>query len=158
MRLESESLGNQHFELLILPPLCLRLLAQLLQHRQSCGRVSLSQMYPGLTDRDVVCLRQMSGCRQVALPKQREHLDGSHLRYTIHKVLLARVLGSLREQYGGAGHIFLGPSQVGKKHLTDNEAVNHSLILPREVEALAPVLRSLIQVIPFVEDTGETKM
>jgi hypothetical protein len=74
-------------------------------------------------------------------------LRGSHFRYAIHKVLLARGLTGLSEQSGRAGHISLGQFQAGKKHLTENKSVNNSIILPRQVEALLPVLPGFIQVI-----------
>ena len=75
-----------------------------------------------------------------------------------HKVLLARGLIGLRQHSGRAGHISLGQFQAGEKHLTDNESVNHAIILPRQVEALLPVLLGGLQVVPFVEHTGQAKM
>src|SRR5205823_867228 len=151
-------LENQHLEPFILPPLGLSLLAQLLQYRQSCGWVSLGQVYPGLAERETVRLRQVSGGRQIALAQQRQHLRGSNLRDAIHKVLLASGLIGLSQKSGRAGDISLGQFQVGKKHLTANKSVNHSFILLRQMETLSPVRESCLQVIPFVEDTCQAKI
>src|SRR5438876_9076849 len=101
----------------------------------------------------------MSGSRKTALVKQHQHLRGSHFRDAIDKVVLARGLIGLSEQSGRASHVSPGQREAGKKDLTDNEAVNHaSIILPREVEGLLPVLLGLIQFVPFIEDTSQTKM
>ena len=78
----------------------------------------------------------MSGCRQVALAQQQKHLGGSNLRQAIHEVVLARGLTGLSEQRDCAGHIALGQLQAGKQYLTEHEAVNRSIILPRQLEAL----------------------
>ena len=40
----------------------------------------------------------------------------------------------------------------------DNESVNHAIILPRQLQALLPVLLGGIQVVPFVEDAGQAKI
>ena len=100
----------------------------------------------------------MRGGRQLALAQECQHLRGSHFRQAMHKVLLACGLTGLCEQSGRASHIALGQFQAGKKHLTDNESVNHSIILPRQVEALPPVLLGGIQVVPFIVDTGQAQM
>jgi hypothetical protein len=46
---------------------------------------------------------------------------------------------------------------VDEKYLTGNETVI-VFYLPRQLDALLPVLLSGIQVIPFVEYTGQAKM
>src|SRR5207244_7113105 len=109
--MESDRLENHHLEPFILPTLSLCLLAQWQKLRQCCGWVSLSQVYPGLADGEVVGLREMSGRRQMALPKQRQHLCGSNLRHPKHEVMLAHELLGLREQSGCAGHISLDKFQ-----------------------------------------------
>src|SRR5258708_27359635 len=156
--MESARLETHNFEPFTPPPLSLRLLAQLRQHRQRCGRGADVLICPGLANGKLVRLRAMSGSCQVALAQQRQHLRGSNVRDAIHKVFLARGLTGLSQQSSRAGDISLGQLQAGKQHLTENEAVNHSLILPRQVEALSPVLLSSLQVVPFVEYTGQAKM
>ena len=95
----------------------------------------------------------------MALAKQRQHLCGSHFRDAIYKVVLARGLIGPSEQSGRASHVSPGQRETGKKDLTDNETVNHaSIILPREVESLLPVLLGLIQFVPFIEDTSQANM
>jgi hypothetical protein len=37
----------------------------------------------------------MSGCRQIALAKQRKHLCGSNIRHAMHEVMLAHGLTGL---------------------------------------------------------------
>ena len=150
VRVESDRLEHHHLEPFIRPTLCLRLLAQWLQHRQCCGRVALGQVYPRLAEGEVVRLRQMSGRRQIALAKQRQHLCGSNLRHPMHEVMLARERFGLSQNSGRAGHISLGKFQAGEKHLTGSEGVD-AFHLPRQLEALLPVLLGGIQVVPFVE-------
>src|SRR5215470_18750991 len=100
----------------------------------------------------------MSGRRQMTLAQQDQHVCGSNLRYPIGKVILACRLIGLSEQSGRAGQIALGQLQASEKHLTDNESVNHAIILPRQLEALSPVLLSRSEVIPFVVYACEAKM
>src|SRR6516162_8331224 len=114
-------------------------------------------MNPGLAEGQVMLLRKVSGCCQVALAQQRQHLRGSYLRHTRHKVLLAHGLSGLCEQSDRAIHISLGQFQAGEKHLTEHEAVKHAIKLPRQVQALSPMLLSSIQVVPLVEDTSQAK-
>ncbi len=76
----------------------------------------------------------------------------------IYEVLLAGGLSGLSEQSGCAGHIFLGQFQAGKQYLTEHEAVNRSIILPHELEALSPMRESGVQVVPCVADTGQGQM
>ena len=63
MRLERNRLQHQHLEPFILPPPGLHLLAPGREHCQCCGGVSLGQVDPGLAEREVVRLRQVSGRR-----------------------------------------------------------------------------------------------
>ena len=76
----------------------------------------------------------------------------------MHEVILAHGLLGLRQHGGRAGHIAPGQFQAGEKHLADNEPVNHSVILPRQLKALLPVLLGGIQVVPFVADAGQAKI
>ena len=57
-----------------------------------------------------------------------------------------------------ASHIAPGQFQAGEEHFADNESVNHAVILPRQLQALLRVLLSGIQVVPFVANTGQTKI
>ncbi len=93
------------------------------EHRQGCGRVALGQVDPGLAERETVRLRQMRGCRKIALAQQRQHVRGSNFRHAMHQVVLARGPAGLGEQSGRAGHIALGQFQAGKHHLTGNTSV-----------------------------------
>ncbi len=99
-----------------------------------------------------------SGCRQIALAKQRKHLRGSNLGHALHEVMLAHGLLGLRQHGGRAGHIAPGQFQAGQEHLADNESVNHAVILPRQLQALLSVLLSGIQIVPFVEYAGQAKI
>ena len=45
-----------------------------------------------------------------------------------------------------------------EKHLTDNESVNHAVILVRQREALLPVLSGPIQIVSFVQHAGQAQM
>ena len=157
MCLESDCLQPQHLEPFILPPLCLHLLAPGREHRQCCRRVALGQVDVGLAEGEFVQMRQMSGCRHMALVQQQKHLRGSNLRDAMHEVLLARGPIRLSEQSGRACRISLGQFQAGKQHLTGNDSVGVLYLLP-QVEGLLPVRQSSIQVVPFVEDTGQAKM
>jgi hypothetical protein len=153
LRLESNRLENHHFEPFIRPTLSLRLLAQLLQHRQCCGRVALGQVNPGLADGEVVRPRHMSGCCQMALVKQEKHLYGSNLRHPKHEAMPAHERFGLIQNSGRAGHISLGKFQTGEKHLIRSEGVD-AFHLSRQLEALLPMLLSGIQIIPLVGYTG----
>ena len=62
------------------------------QHRQRFGGVPLGQEYPSPADGEIVGLSQMSGCRQITLAKQRQHLGSSNFRHPKHKVMLAYAL------------------------------------------------------------------
>ncbi len=103
-------------------------------------------------------LREMSGRRHIALAQQRQHLRRSNFRDAMYKVLPVGGLAGLSQKRGRAGHISLSQFQAGKKHLTDNEPVYHAIILPRQVEALSPVLLGGLEIVPFVEYTGQAKM
>jgi hypothetical protein len=72
--------------------------------------------------------------------------------------LLVRRLVGPSQNRGRARHISPSEFQARKKYLMDDISINHSLVLPSEVEALSRVLLSGIQFIPFIEHTGETKM
>jgi len=61
LSLQSDRHEYQHLEPFILPPPGLHLLSPCREHRQGCGEVSLSQVDPGLAQREIVRLRQMSG-------------------------------------------------------------------------------------------------
>jgi hypothetical protein len=50
--------------------------------------------------------------------------------------LPARGLVSLCQDGGCLGHVSLRQFQPGKKHLTDDEPVDNSLILSRQLQAL----------------------
>ena len=76
----------------------------------------------------------------------------------MHEVMLARGLLGLRQHGGRAGHIAPGQFQAGQKHFADNESVNRAIILPRQLQALLPVLLSGIQIVPFVADAGQAKI
>ena len=76
MSLQSDRLEYHHLEPFILPPLGFRLLSPRRERRQGCGRVSLSQVDPGLAERETVRLREMRGGCQVALAQQRQHVRG----------------------------------------------------------------------------------
>src|SRR5438445_4506081 len=118
MRLESDCLENHHLEPFILPPLCLHMPSPWLQHRQCRGRVSLGQLYPGLAEMETVSLREMSGCRQIALVKQRQHLRGDNLRHPMDEVLLVHGPIRLSKQSGRAGRIALCQFQAGEKYVS----------------------------------------
>ena len=81
-------------------------------------------MDPGLADGQFVLLSQMSGCCQMALAKQRQHLRGSNLRQAMYKALLARGPIRLSEQNGRTGRIALGQFQAGEQHVTGNGSVS----------------------------------
>src|SRR6266581_554700 len=85
--------------------------------------ITLSRMYSSLTDGELVRLRQVSGCCQMALVQQRQHLGGRHFRDARHKVVLARGLSGLGEQSDPTGHISPGQFQAGEQHLTGNDSV-----------------------------------
>src|SRR5262249_48870535 len=76
----------------------------------------------------------------------------------MREALLARGLTGLSEHGGCAWHITACQFQTGKKHLTRNESVNTALILPRQVEALSPMLLGDLKVVPFIEYTGQANM
>ena len=103
-------------------------------------------------------MREVSGKRQVTLSKQDKHLLGGNFRDAMHKVALAGGLAGLIQNCGRAGHISLGQFQAGKKHLADDEPVNNPVILPRQEEALPPVLLGALQVVPLVEYPGQPEM
>src|SRR2546428_9326952 len=147
--MESDRLENHHLEPFILPTLSLCLLAPWQKPRQCCGWVSLSQVYPGLADGEVVRLRQMSGRRQMALAKQRQHLCGSNIRHPKHEVMLAHELFGLIQNSDRARHISLGKPQAGEKHPIRSEGVD-AIYLPRQLDALLPVPLGSIQVVPLV--------
>src|SRR6516225_3706569 len=98
MCLQNECLEQHHLELFIQPPPDLRLLSPWLQHRKCCRWVALGQMDPRLTEREIVCLRQMSSGCQVSLAQQQKHLCCSNLRHTVDEALLSRGLSCLGEQ------------------------------------------------------------
>src|SRR6266498_517475 len=115
-------------------------------------------MYSRLAHGKIIGLSQMCRYFEVILSKQRQHLCGSHFRNAIYKVLLACGLTCLCQNSCRASHVSSCKFHAGKKHLRDNESINHSFILPYELKALLSMLLSCIQVIPFVEDTCQTKM
>ena len=93
----------------------------------------------------------------MALAKQRQHLCGSNLRHPKHEVMLAHERFGLIQNSDRAGHIALGKLQAGEKHPTRSEGVD-AVHLPRQLEALLPVLLGGLQVVPLVGDTGQAKM
>jgi hypothetical protein len=70
--------------------------------------------------------------------------------------MLAHELIGLGYEGGRAGGISLNKFQAGEKHPTESECVN-TFHLPRQLDALLPVLLGGIQVIPFVEYPGQAK-
>src|ERR1051326_4387430 len=74
------------------------------------------------------------------------------------KAWLVRGLTRLGEHGSRSGHIAPGELQTGQKYLAENEAVNDPLILPRQVEALSPMLLCGLQIIPFIEHPGQPEM
>lgn len=117
------------------------------------GRISLSQVDPGLADRETVHPREMRGGGHVALAQQRQHVRGDNFRDTKHQVVLTRGQAGLGEQRGRPGHVALGQFQAGKHHRTGNPFVG-VFELPRQVDVLLPVLPGGREVVPFVEDMG----
>ena len=110
-------------------------------------------MDPGLADGEFVCLSQFSGCRQIALVKQRKHLGRSNLRHPKLEVMSTHELFGLIQNSGCARHISLGKLQVGEKHPTRSER-DDTFRLPRQFDALLPVLLGGIQVVPLVVYSG----
>src|SRR2546428_4678111 len=154
--MESDRLENHHLEPFIRPTLGLHLPTPWQKHRQCCGVVSRGQVYPGLADGEVVQMRQMSGCCQVALVKQEKHSCGSNIRHPKHEAMPAHERFGLIQSSGCAGHISLGKFQAGDKHPVRSEGVDD--YLPRQLGTLLSVLPGGLQVIPFVEYTGQAKM
>ena len=156
--LECDRLEYQRFEPFIRPPFGLHLPSPGNERRPSTSGISLRQEDAGLAKWEVMRLCQMRSCRQLALTQERQDLCGSDFRETLREALLVRGLTGLRQHGGCACHIALGQFQTGKKHLTRNESVNTALILPRQVEALSPMLLGGLQVVPLIEYTGQAKM
>src|SRR5919108_477296 len=100
----------------------------------------------------------MSGTWQIVLPKQCEYLGSGHIRDAMQKVVLTCRLICFRQHSRRANHISLRKFQAGKKYFTDNKSVNNLLILPCEAKGLLPMLFGGIQLIPFIEYTGQAKM
>jgi len=148
LSLESDRHEHQHLESFILPPPGLHLLSPGSEHRQCRGGVALGQVDPSLAQREIVGLRQMSGGCQVGLAKQHQHLHGSNFRDTIHQVVLARGLAGLGEQSGRPSLVAQGQFQADEHYLTGHPFVG-VFELARQVDALLPVLRGFLQVVPF---------
>jgi hypothetical protein len=156
MHMESDRLEYHHFELFIRPPFGLHKPSPWQKHRQCCGRVSLGQVDPGLADGEVVRLCQVSGGCQMALVKQEKRLCSSNIRHPKHEAMPVHERFGLLQSSSRAGHISLDQFQAGDKHPVRSEGVNDDL--PRHLGTLLCVLRSFLQVIPFVADTGQAKM
>jgi len=117
----------------------------------------LGQVYPSLADREFVRLRQLSGCRQIALVKGHKYLCGSNLGHTKRKAMLAHRLAGLIQNSGRTSHISLGEFQAGEECFTDDGLITH-LLLSRQLHALLPVTLSSVQVVPLVEYTGQAEI
>ena len=69
----------------------------------------------------------------------------------------AHVRFRLMQNSDRAGHIAPGQFHTGEKHLAGSEGVE-TFRLPRQEDALLPMLFGGIQVVPLVVDTGQAKM
>ena len=135
-----------------------QLLAQGGQQPQCGSGFALSQMHPDLADGQFVALGQVGGGGQLALAQQHQDLGRRHFGDAVDELFLAGGLFGLGDDEGRAVYIVLGKFHAGQKELADNKAINHLIILLGQVEALTTMLLSSSQVVPFVEDTGQTKL
>ena len=85
-------------------------------------------------------------------------MRGGNLRHASHNVVLLRGLTGLCEQSSSVGHLSPGKREAGQKDLTGNGVLHCMTRLPRQMEALSPVLLGGLQIVPFVEDTGQAQM
>src|SRR5450755_1415990 len=104
-----------------------------------------------------VRLSQMSGCCQMALVQQDEHLCGSNIGHPKHEAMSAHERFSLIQNRSSAGYISLNKLQTGEKHFIGSEGID-AFHLSRQLKAVLPVLLSGIQVVPLVVDTGQAKI
>ena len=125
--------------------------------RQCCGGISLSQEYPGLADREIVWLRQMSGCRQIALAKQRQAPGRQQSQASRDEVLLTRGLIGLANM-AAAPATSPWASFSRARNTSGMKTINHAVILPCQLQALLCVLFGGIQVVPLVIDPGQAKV
>jgi len=96
----------------------------------------------------------MSRRREMALAQQCKHLRGGNVSHPKHEVVLAQELLGLMQNSDRARHIALSKPQAGEKHRIRGECI-YTFSLPRQLEALLPVLLGSIEVVPFVVDTRQ---
>jgi len=156
---ECNHLQNHHLEPFIRPTFCSICWRNGSSSASAAEVVSLSQTDPGLADGKLVRLCEKSSCLQIVLTKPAQapvrrqsraseatkHAGGQTDRASA-KIAAAPAL-SPRASFRRA-----------RKHLRDNESINNVIILPRQLEALLPMLLSAIQIIPLVEYAGHAKM
>ncbi len=94
-------------------------------------------------------MSQLSGGCQIALVNQDKDVYGRDLRYLLDERMLTCRVAGLCQNGGRTSHIFLGQFQTGEKQLTGNVSVR-IFYLPRQLDALLPVLLSGLQIVPLV--------
>src|ERR1051325_4426675 len=100
MRVESQGLQDNRLEPFIRPTLGIYLLTIGFQHYYCRGCISSREVNPGLTEWEIVSLRKVDRCRQIALAKKHQHLCSGHFRYPMDKFMLAHRLIGLRQEFG----------------------------------------------------------
>ena len=143
-------LENHRSEPLIRPPPSVRVPTDGFQYGERGGRVTLSDKHTRPAEREVVLPGQLSGCRDLALVKQGQDLDGGNLWHLLREASLARRLVRLRQHGGSATAIAAGESHTGQVHFADNKSVNRGIILPRQLKALSAVPLGRLQIVPLV--------
>src|SRR5438093_584107 len=89
---------------------------------------ALSGSIRGPAGGEVVQMRQMSGCCQMALAKQRQHLCCRNVRHPKHEVMPTHERFGLIQNSDRAGHIALGESQAGEQYPAGSEGVDEYLL------------------------------
>ena len=158
MGIEGDGQQDEGLELLVRPGLLRHPPAIWLQHRERCGGISLGEVHPGLAEGKIVRLGHVRGRRHVALLQQRQHLGSSDLGHASTKPFW-RTDCSVSASMAAAPATSLRASfRRASEHFTDDGSVDRADILPRQLEALLPVLFSGIQVVPFIEHASQAKV
>ena len=157
VRLERDHLQHHRLEPFIRPALGFHLLAIRRQHRQRCGGVPLRQEHPGLAERELILPHQLRGCGDLALSQQDQHLDRGNLRQPKDEVPPLRSMLRLGQNSGCTTGVALGQLQAGHEHFADDDPVNRRIVLPRQFDALPPVLLRGLQVVPLVAYAGQAE-
>ena len=118
----------------------------------------MGQVNSRLTAGDFMILCQLSGGCQFALGKQQSHLNSRSLWCLVYEIMMAYGLMDLCQKSSCIGQFSPGQFQADKKQFAFYEYVIMLFIWLRFLEGFFSMMLRSIQIIPFIPNTGQTKM